>query len=187
MLSSLVPRYFLSCFLLGFHSWSLFVCVYRITLSGNFLKPMWRYQTKCIHKQRLAEEICRFLIVPYYMLVALDDIPVAEQGMFRLLSISCSSLCLVTFAWSSQRQDCQTIFFSKMQITCRFSFRREIWNGSGQLSWHCHYWLIDVSHLFIGDITQKGYEKKRSRILAPYIPHSSALGKQLSQEMEEHW
>jgi len=36
------------------------------------------------------------------------------------------------------------------------------------------YWI------FSGDITQKGYEKKKSRILAPYIPKQN-LGKSVFQ------
>lgn len=32
-------------------------------------------------------------------------------------------------------------------------------------------------HIFTGDITQKGYEKKRTRLLTPYIPQQQTQGK----------
>ena len=34
----------------------------------------------------------------------------------------------------------------------------------------CFFFLSSSLFAYLGDITQKGYEKKRSRLLAPYLP-----------------
>lgn len=36
--------------------------------------------------------------------------------------------------------------------------------------------LINKSFIFSGDITQKGYEKKKTRLLAPYAPKQPLQG-----------
>lgn len=58
-------------------------------------------------------------------------------------------------------------------------------NPLDQGCWQCEYvqsvkkihYILVLFVFFAGDITQKGYEKKRAKLLAPYIIHIHTPGK----------